>query len=77
MIKKSLKFDNVVVNKKEFHKSKQPISLDFVNVDQIIISDKFEHSDDGFKYFVGYKEDEIVKPFMYYLTSHGWARKMF
>ena len=77
MIKKSLKFDNVVVNKKEFHKSKQPISLDFVNVDQIIISDKFEHSDDGFKYFVGYKEDEIVKPFMYYLTSNEWARKMF
>ena len=26
------------------------------------VSDKFKHSDDGFKYFVGYKEDEIVKP---------------
>ena len=49
-------------NKKEFHKSKQPINLDFVNVDQIVVSDKCKRSDDGFKYFIGYKEDEIVKP---------------
>ena len=33
-----------------------------VNVDQIAISYKFKHSDDGFKYFIGYKENEIVKP---------------
>ena len=58
---KTLKFDNIRVNKKEFHKSKQPINLDLVNVDQIVISDKFKHSDDGFKYFIGYKEGEIVK----------------
>ena len=62
MSEKTLKFDNIRVNKKEFHKSKQPINLDLVNVDQIVISDKFKHSDDGFKYFIGYKEGEIVKP---------------
>ena len=38
MSEKTLKFDNIVVNKKEFHKSKQPINLDLVNVDQIVIS---------------------------------------
>ena len=32
-----------------------------VNVDQIVISDKFKHSDEGFKYFVGYQEGEIFK----------------
>ena len=41
MSKKALKFYNVEVNKKEFHTSKEPIPLDFVNVDQILISDKF------------------------------------
>ena len=60
MSEKTLKFDNIRVNKKEFHKSKQPIDLDLVNVDQIVVSDKFKHSDDGFKYFIGYKEDRIV-----------------
>ena len=62
MNEKTLKFDNIRVNKKEFHKSKQPIDLDLVNVYQIVLSDKFKHSDDGFKYFIGYKEGEIVKP---------------
>ena len=27
----------------------------------MVVSEKFKHSDDGFKYFVGYKEVEIVK----------------
>ena len=57
---KTLKFDNIRVNENEFHKSKQPINLDLVNVNQIVISDKFKHSDDGFKYSIGYKEGEIL-----------------
>ena len=62
MSEKTLKFDNIKVNKKEFHKSKQPVNLDLINVDQIVVSDKFKHSDDSFKYFIGYKDGEIVKP---------------
>ena len=62
MTKKALKFDNIGANKKEFWKSKQPVNLDLINVDQIVVSDKFRHNDDGFKYFIGYKEGEIVKP---------------
>ena len=31
--KKTLKFESIRVNKKEFHKSKQPINLDLVNAD--------------------------------------------
>ena len=60
MSEKTLKFDNIRLDKKEFHKSKQPINLDLVNLDQIVISDKFILSDDGFKYSIGYKKDEIV-----------------
>ena len=48
--------------KNDFHKSKEPINLDLVNVDQIVVSVKFQHNDDSFKYFIGYKEGEIVKP---------------
>ena len=62
MSEKTQKFDNITVNKKEFHNSKQPIKLDLINIDQVVISGKFKHSNDGFKYFVGYKEGEIVKP---------------
>ena len=62
MSQKTLKFDNIRVNKREFHKSKQSIDLNLINADQIVVSDKFKHSDDSFKYFIGYKEHEIVKP---------------
>ena len=61
MSKKTLKLDNIRVNEKEFHKSKQPINLDLVKIDQIVISKKCKHSDGGFKCFIGYKEGEIVK----------------
>ena len=48
MSKKTLKFDNIKVNKKEFHKSKQPIDLDLKNVDQIVVvSGKIKRNDDG------------------------------
>ena len=44
--------------KKEFNKSKLPINYDVINVDQIVVPDKFRHNDDG---FIGYKEEEIVE----------------
>ena len=62
MSEKTLKFNNIRLNKKEFHKSKEPIHLLSVNVDQIVVSGKFKHNSEGFKYFIGYQEVEIVKP---------------
>ena len=55
MGEKTLKFDNIRVNKKESHKSKQPVDLDLINTEQRVLSDKFKHSDCGFKYFIGFK----------------------
>ena len=31
-------------------------------MDQIIVSDKFKHNDEGFKHFIGYLEGETIKP---------------
>ena len=33
-----------------------------VNVDQIVVSDKVKHNNEGFKHFIGYQKSEIVKP---------------
>ena len=62
MSEKTLKFSNIKVNKKEFDKSKQGIDLDSVDTDKIVVSDKFNHSEEGFKYFIGYQKNETVKP---------------
>ena len=62
MSEKTLKFNNIILNKKKFHKSKEPIDLLSADLDQIVASYKFKHNDKGFKYFIGYLKDEIVKP---------------
>ena len=62
MSEKTLKFNNIALSKKKFHKSKKPIDLVSVNVDQIVICDKFKHNNEGFKYFIGYLKGEIPKP---------------
>ena len=59
---KTLKFNNIKIKKKEFHRSKQAIDLESVDTNKIVVSDKFRHSEESFKYFIGYQEDEIVKP---------------
>ena len=53
-VKKTLKFNAIRVNKKEFHKSKQPLDLMSVIIDQIVASDKFKQNNEGFKYFISY-----------------------
>ena len=77
MSEKTLKFNNIRLNKKEFHKSKEPIDLMSVNIDQIVVSDKFKHSDKGFKYFIGYQEYEIVKPLCIILPQMSGYIKYF
>ena len=62
MSEKTLKFSNIKLNKKEFHKSKEPIDLLSIDLDQIVISDKFKHNDEGFKHFIGYLKAKIMKP---------------
>ena len=70
MNKETLRFNNIKLNKKEFHKSKKPIDLFSVDLDQIVVSDKFKHNDEGFKYFIGYQKGENVKPLC--IILHKW-----
>ena len=64
----SLKVDEVKIDKKEFHKSKQPINLNLVNTNKIVIFNKLKHTDNGFKYFFGYQEYNIIRPLCIILT---------
>ena len=32
-----------------------------VSVNQIVLCEKFKHNDKGLKYFIGYKDDNIVR----------------
>ena len=62
MSENTVKFNNIRLNKKEFHKSKQPTDLDLISRAQRVVSDKFKLSDNGFKYFIGHNGGKIIKP---------------
>ena len=77
MSEKTLKFNNIKINKKEFRKSKQAVDLDSLITDKIVVSDKFKHSEDGYKYFIGYQEDEIIRPLCIILRQMNGYIKYF
>ena len=56
-----MKLQNIEVNNKEFHKSKQETDLNLIDINKIVICDKFIRSDDSFKYLIGHKENDIVR----------------
>ena len=74
---KTLKFSNIYIDEKEFHISKPPIDLNLVGLNKIEISDKFNHTDDGFKYFIGYKDDSIIRQLCIILPQMSGQMKYF
>ena len=77
MTEKALKVNNIRVNKKEFRKSNKPIDLMSVNVDQIVVSNKFNHNNNDYKDFIGYQEGDIVKPLCIILPQMNGYIKYF
>ena len=62
-------FENIRVNKKEFHKSKQPVGLASVNVDQIVKK--------TLSILLLIKKGEIVKPLCIILPQMNGYIKYF
>ena len=62
MSERTLKFNNIRLNKKEFFKFEEPTDSMSIIVDQIVVSNKFKCNNEGFKYFIGYLEGGIFKP---------------
>ena len=77
MSEKTLQFKNFILNKKKFQNSKEPIDLLSVDLDQIVVSCKFKHNGEGFKYFIGYLKGEIIKPLCIILPQMSGYIKYF
>ena len=71
-----LKFGNIESNKKEFHASKNPIVLNLVDIEKIIFG-KFKLSDEGSKYFIDYKDDNIIRPLCMFFKQMSGNIKYF
>ena len=59
---KKIKFGDKEVDKKEFHSSKLAISLDSVDLDKIVVSNKWKINETTYKYLCGYLNNDIIQP---------------
>ena len=62
MSSRKIKFGDKEVNKKEFYSSKQAVPLDSVDLDKIVVSNKWEISDTTCKYLCGYLNNDVIQP---------------
>ena len=62
MVLKKIKFGDKEVNKKEFYSSKQAISLDSVDLDKKVVSNKWQISETTCKYLCRYLNNDTIQP---------------
>ena len=68
MSSRKIKFGDKEVDKKEFYSSKQTISLDSVDLNKIVVSNKWKISDTTYKYLCGYLNNDTIQPYvLFYL----------
>ena len=72
---KKIKFGNKEVDKKEFYSSKQAISLDSVDLDKIVVSNKWKINEKTYKYLCGYLNNDVIQPLCVILSQmHGYIK---
>ena len=62
MAAQEIKFGDATMDKKEFYSSKHNLSLKDVQLDKIVISNKWKINESTCKYFVGYCKDGLIRP---------------
>ena len=74
---KKIKFGDKEVDKKEFYSSKQDISLDSVDLDNIVVSSKWKINETTYKYLCGYLNNDVIQPLCVILPQMNGYIKYF
>ena len=74
---KNIKFDDKKVKKKWILQKQKSNSIDDIDVNKILISKKESYgTNNSFKYFIGYNDNDVVRPLCVRLPQmSGYARK--
>ena len=60
---KNIIFDDKKINKSNFYKSKKLVSIYYIEVNKILISKKELYGKkSSFKHFLGYDDDDVIRP---------------
>ena len=77
MSSKKIKFGDKEVNKKECYSSKEAIPLDSVDLDKIVVSNKWKINDTTYKYLCGYLNNDTIQPLCVILPQMNGYIKYF
>ena len=77
MSPKTIKFEDKEINSKEFYSSEQAIPLDSVDLDKIVVSDKWKINDTTYKYLYGYLNNDVIQPLCVILPQMNGNIKYF
>ena len=66
MDKTRIKFGDTEVKKQKIHQDKCPISINNVDINKIVVSNKVFFDKKGFKYFIGYKDAKKKDLYAYF-----------
>ena len=77
MSSRKTKFGDKKVDKKEFYSSKQAISLDSVDLNKIVVSNKWKINDTTYKYLCGYLNNDTIQPLCVILPQMNGNIKYF
>ena len=69
MDNKILKFDDTEIQEYEFYQYKSPISIKNIDINKIVVSNKFPFDEKNFKYFIGYKDNKEIRLYAYFFQK--------
>ena len=73
---KNINFNDKKIKKSFFYKNKAINNIEYINVNNILVSKKEPYGNkNSFKYFVGYNDNDIIRPLCIRLPQMtGYAR---
>ena len=75
MDKKIIKFDDTEIEEYEFHQYESPISTNNIDINKIVVSNKFTFGKQDFKYFIGYRDNKEIRPLcIFFLEMSTYKR---
>ena len=77
MSSQKIKFGDQEVDKKEFYSSKEAILLDSVDLNEIVISNKWKINDTTYKCLHGYLNNDVIQPLCVILPQMSGYIKYF
>ena len=69
MEKTIIKFGDIEIEKLKFHQHKSPISINNIDINKILVSNKVSFGKRLFKYFIGFKDAKKLDLYGYFFQK--------